>query len=105
MALFGCLSDSGSDGAGFWLAFTWDGLFDGYGLGVLRVLSYQFTHSFRDPWHLLMNMLMLWFFGTMVEQRLGHRGTIRLYLMGGCVGALVHLGMAALLGEADVPLV
>ena len=104
-ALFGRLSDTGRDGAGFWFAFTWDGLFDGYGLGLLRFVSYQFTHSFRDPWHLLVNMLVLWFFGRMVEQRLGFRGALRLYVAGGCAGALVHLAIAAVQGEVNVPLV
>jgi hypothetical protein len=50
-------------------------------------------------------MLMLYFFGTMAEQRLGHRGAIRLYLVGGAVGALLHLVIASLQGQADVPLV
>lgn len=103
--LFGRLSDAGASRDGFWFAFSWAGLFDGYGLGALRVLTYQFTHSFRDPLHVLMNMLVLWFFGTMVEQRLGARGTLRLYLAGGAVGAAIHLGIAALQGQADVPLV
>lgn len=104
MVLFGRLSDP-SDGAGFWFAFSWSGLFEGYGLGALRLVTYQFTHSFRDPLHLLMNLLVLYFFGTMVEQRLFARGTVWLYLAGGTAGALLHLGVAALQGAADVPLV
>lgn len=104
MVLVGRLSDP-SDGAGFWFAFSWSGLFEGYGLGALRLVTYQFTHSFRDPLHLLMNLLVLYFFGTMVEQRLGARGTLWLYLTGGAAGALLHLGVAALQGAADVPLV
>lgn len=103
--LFGRLSDAGGGRDGFWFAFSWNGLFDGWGLGVLRFVSYQFTHSFRDPMHLLMNMLVLWFFGGMVEERLGGRGTVRLYLCGGVAGALLHLGIAAMQGEASVPLV
>ncbi len=103
--LAGRLSDPASGDGGFWFAFSWSGLLEGYGLGALRFLSYQFTHGFRDPMHLLMNMLVLWFFGSMVEERLGARGTIRLYLAGGVAGALLHLGIAALQGEADVPLV
>ena len=103
--LVGRLSDAGSGHEGFWFAFSWSGLFDGYGLGLLRFVSYQFTHSFHDPMHLLMNMLVLYFFGTMVEQRLGSRGTMRLYLAGGAAGALLHLGIAALQGQSDVPLV
>jgi membrane associated rhomboid family serine protease len=105
MVLVGRLSDPAGGEGGFWFAFSWSGLFDGYGLGLLRAVSYQFTHSFRDPMHLLMNGLVLWFFGTLAEQRLGYRGTIKLYLVGGVAGALLHLGIAALQGAANVPLV
>ncbi|MFO1078721.1 MAG: rhomboid family intramembrane serine protease [Planctomycetota bacterium] len=103
--LLGRLSDAAAGGSGFWFAFSWGGLLDGYGLGLLRVLSYQFTHSFADPMHFGMNMLVLYFFGTMAERRLGRRGALRLYLVGGTVGALGHLAVAAAQGHADVPLV
>lgn len=101
----GRLSWANGDGSGFWFAASWSGLWDGYGLGLLRLLTYQFTHSFRDPMHLAMNMLVLYFFGTMAEQRLGMRGTLRLYLAGGLAGAMLHLALAAAPGHADVPLV
>ncbi|MBM4063481.1 MAG: rhomboid family intramembrane serine protease, partial [Planctomycetes bacterium] len=102
--LLGRLSDPVAGGSP-WFACSWRGLSEGYGLGLLRLLSYQFTHSFTDPMHLLLNMLVLWFFGTMAEQRLGYRGTLKLYLAGGLAGALLHLGIAALQGAANVPLV
>lgn len=105
MVLVGRLSDSAAGQGGFWFAFSWSGLFDGCGLGLLRAISYQFTHSFRDPMHLLMNGLVLWFFGPLAEARLGHRGTLKLYLAGGVAGALLHLGIASLQGAANVPLV
>lgn len=88
-----------------WFAFGWEQGWDGYGLGWLRLLSYQFTHSFADSWHLLMNMLVLYFFGTMAEGALGYRGTYKLYLVGGIVAALVHLGTTALMGRHNVPMV
>ena len=100
--LFGALSDPRR---GAWFAFSWPGLLEGYGLGFLRVLSYQFTHSFQDPMHLLTNMLALWVFGPMVEQRLGSTGTFRVYLWAGLVGAIGHLIVASVLGMAGVPLV
>lgn len=103
--LLGRLSDPGAGSDGFWFAFSWSSLLEGHGLGLLRAVSYQFTHSFRDPMHLLMNMLVLFFFGTMAEQRLGPVGTVRLYLWGGLAGALLHLGVSSLQGQADVPLV
>ncbi|MGB3970104.1 MAG: rhomboid family intramembrane serine protease, partial [Planctomycetota bacterium] len=105
MLLLGRLSDAGAGSGGFWFAFSWPGLLDGWGLGLLRAVSYQFTHSFRDPLHLLMNLLVLWFFGPMAEARLGRAGTIRLYLWGGLAGALGHLAIASLQGALAVPLV
>lgn len=105
MLLVGRLSEPMRGGGGLWFAFSWPGLWDGYGLGCLRLLSYQFTHSFTDPMHLLMNMLVLWCFGPMVEQRLGAAGTVRFYLWGGALGAMVHVVITALQGMAGVPVV
>jgi membrane associated rhomboid family serine protease len=105
MLLMGRLSDPSAGSGGFWFAFSWSALADGYGTGLLRVLTYQFTHSFRDPMHLLMNLLVLWFFGPLAEARLGFHGALRLYLWGGLVGALAHLGVASLQGHASVPLI
>ncbi|HEX6813829.1 MAG TPA: rhomboid family intramembrane serine protease [Planctomycetota bacterium] len=103
--LLGRLSDLANGTDGYWFAFSWSGLWDGYGLGMLRAVTYQFTHSFRDPMHLLMNMLVLYFFGTMCEPRLGYFGALRLYLWGGLCGALAHLAIASLQAKVDVPLV
>ncbi|MCK5943435.1 MAG: rhomboid family intramembrane serine protease [Planctomycetes bacterium] len=102
--LLGRLS-SQVDGGGHWFAFSWSLGLDGYGLGLLRLVSYQFTHSFADPWHFLGNMMVLFFMGTIAEPRLGYRGTLKLYLVGGAAGALLHLGLASIQGYADVPLV
>lgn len=104
--LFGRLSAPAGDVAGgFWFAFSWDLATDGYGLGLLRLISYQFTHSFTDAWHFFGNMMVLYFMGTLAEPRLGYRGTIKLYLVGGICGALMHLGLAVLQGYHNVPLV
>ena len=48
------------------LAVSWDRMWEGYGLGTLRLLTHQFTHSWANPSHLLMNMLVLYFFGSSV---------------------------------------
>lgn len=100
--LFGLLSDPRR---GAWFAFSWPGLFEGYGLGLVRVVTYQFTHSFVDPMHVLFNMVALWVFGPMAESRLGKEGTLRLYLWAGLAGALGHLIVASVQGMAAVPLV
>ena len=104
MVLLGRLSTS-DDGGGFWFAFSWGLSLEGYGLGVLRLLTYQFTHSFGDAMHFLGNMLVLFFMGTIAEDRLGYRGTIKLYLVGGVAGALFHVVLASLNGHADIPLI
>ena len=103
--LAGRLSEPTGNGEGAWLAFSWAKALEGHGLGAVRLLSYQFVHSFQDPFHLLWNSLTLYFFGTMAEGALGYRGTFRLYLAGGAVGALLYLAFALTLGYADVPLV
>ena len=105
MLLLGRLSDSAAGQGGFWFAFSWEKSWEGYGLGLLRLLTYQFTHSFGSPMHFLLNALTLYFFGTMAEARLGYRGTFRLYVLGGIAGALLHLGIVALQGNANVSLV
>ena len=98
--LVGRLSDNGA-----WFAFSWAACLEGYGLGVLRLLTYQFTHSFQSPGHLLWNMLTLYFFGTLVEGSIGYRGVLKLYVVGGIAGALLHLAVAAAVGYENVPLV
>ncbi|MHC5065678.1 MAG: rhomboid family intramembrane serine protease [Planctomycetota bacterium] len=73
------------------MALSWSGLAEGYGLGVLRLLSYQFVHSYADIFHILLNMLVLFFFGTMVETEVGRKGLYRLYVISGLVGAVIQL--------------
>lgn len=53
------------------------------------VVSYMFVHDPRSLWHILMNMLMLFFFGPPVEQRLGSDRFIRFYLLCGLGGAVL----------------
>lgn len=102
MLLLGRLSDPAG---GAWFAFSWPGLFDGYGLGFVRLLTYQFTHAFAEPMHVLMNMIALWLFGPMAEERLGRTGTVRLYVWAGLAGAIGHLLVATVQGATAVPLV
>ena len=94
-----------SGGDSFWFAFSWDLGLEGYGLGFLRLLTYQFTHSFSSAWHFLGNMLVLYFMGTIAEPRLGYRGTWKLYLAGGVCGALLHMILAGFQGYSHIPLV
>ncbi|HIE70615.1 MAG TPA: rhomboid family intramembrane serine protease, partial [Planctomycetes bacterium] len=89
----------------YWFAFSWELGTEGYGLGILRLLTYQFTHSFSDAWHFFGNMMVLYFMGGISEERLGYRGTCKLYVLGGICGAVLHLILASIQGYANVPLV
>ncbi len=55
------------------------------------IVTYMFTHSERSFTHILFNMLVLYFFGPRVEERLGSAHFIRLYLIAGVVGALLSI--------------
>lgn len=51
------------------------------------VVTYMFLHS--NLWHILFNMLGLFFFGPRLEQRLGGRHFLGLYFAGGVMGAVL----------------
>jgi membrane associated rhomboid family serine protease len=67
-------------------------LFDWFALQPGRILvrpwgigTYMFLHA--GVWHILMNMLVLFFFGPPLEARWGEREFLRFYLVGGLGGA------------------
>ena len=53
------------------------------------VLTYQFLHA--GFWHLLMNMIGLYFFGPRLEARIGSRHFLLLYLLSGVGGAVLSI--------------
>ena len=73
--MFGIIVDGGV--LQQFLAVSWDGLFEFWGLGLVRLITYQFVHDFYGVFHLAMNMMVLYFFGTFVEGEVGRRGIIR----------------------------
>lgn len=50
------------------------------------LVTYMFVHA--DGWHLLFNMIGLFFFGPRLEMRLGGKGFLLLYFLSGFGGAL-----------------
>lgn len=58
-------------------------------LKVWELVSYGFVHAPLDPWHLIGNMLMLWFFGREVEEIMGRGEFFRFYFT-----AIVLAGLA-----------
>lgn len=53
------------------------------------IITYQFIHY--SPFHLLFNMLVLYWFAQILENVLTNKYTIALYISGGIVGALLAL--------------
>ncbi len=60
-------------------------------LQVWRFITFQFLHA--DLYHLLFNMLGLWFVGGMVEEYLGRRRYLAFYLACGLFGAVAYLAL------------
>src|SRR5205085_2886746 len=55
---------------------------------VWRLLTAAFLHSTSSLWHILFNMLFLWWFGSDVEERYGRKEFLAIYLTGGLLGNL-----------------
>jgi membrane associated rhomboid family serine protease len=71
-----------------WFGFTPDEiLFRPWG-----VFTYMFVHG--GFWHVLFNMLVVFFFGPPLERRLGGTEFLKLYLLGGLGGALAGFAFA-----------
>jgi membrane associated rhomboid family serine protease len=87
---------------GVWLSISWQQATEAYGLGASRLLTYQFVHDFLDPLHLLFNLLLLYFFGTMIEPEIGRRRLLRLYVLAGVAGGIVQVLLGLVL-ERDRP--
>jgi membrane associated rhomboid family serine protease len=59
---------------------------------IYQLVTFQFMHG---GWmHLLFNMIGLYFFGRAMEETLGRRGLLTLYLLSGTVGGLLQMALA-----------
>lgn len=58
-------------------------------LWLWQFLTYLFLHSTTDPWHLILNMLVLWMFGSEVERVLGTRRFLTLYFTAGIFAGII----------------
>ncbi|MDC0219169.1 rhomboid family intramembrane serine protease [Verrucomicrobia bacterium] len=59
---------------------------------VYQLLTFQFLHG--DLFHIIINCLMIWMMGKPIEEALGKRRLLFLYLLSGVVGGLVQCGLA-----------
>ncbi len=82
------------------LGLSGDGLVAGE---FWQPLSYLLLHD--GPGHLFWNLLALWFFGSMVEEAVGRRRTLLLYLGAGLAGGAGHVLAGLVSGRNGVPVV
>lgn len=55
------------------------------------IITYAFAHSFSTLWHIIMNMLVLYWFGRVFVDFLGSQKLINLYIMGAIAGGTTYL--------------
>ncbi len=61
------------------------------GLQVWRLVTYAFCHDEHSPWHILLNMLIFWYFAPTLERMYGTREFVWFYLTsGGSGGVGIH---------------
>jgi len=77
-----------------YLALSWEGLTS---LKIWTLVTYQFVHE--NPFHLFFNMIGLFFLGRMLQQAIGGRHLLKIYLLGGILGGLLQLALGLILGE------
>lgn len=53
------------------------------------VVTYGFLHE--DPWHILFNMLFLYYFGSLIEEYIGGKKLVAMYVLGAVAGGVLFL--------------
>lgn len=82
-----------------WMLLDFDALMAGQ---VWRLFSYAFAHG--GIWHLVGNMLFLWWFGRQVEDEIGSREFLIFYLLAALLAGLVYLGVELLYSKTVHPM-
>src|SRR5579871_146545 len=71
---------------------------------VWRLLTYAFMHSRGDIWHIVFNMLFLWWFGHEMEEMYGPREFTVFYLVSAVLGGLAYF-LWSVLRDNTIPCV
>jgi membrane associated rhomboid family serine protease len=87
-------ADTGSGWMTDWFILDVDKVLGGQ---VWRLVTYAFLHSPMDIWHVVFNMLFLWWFGSDIEELYGRKEFIAIYLVSALLGGLAYFawGLAA----------
>lgn len=63
---------------------------------IWRLVTYQFLHDPGSIFHLVFNLMVLYFMGPFVERSFGSRAFLKFYLVCGTAGGVVYTLLAAL---------
>ncbi|UXP32394.1 rhomboid family intramembrane serine protease [Reichenbachiella agarivorans] len=55
------------------------------------LITYAFAHSLNSIFHILFNMLVLYWFGKLIVEYLGNQKLINLYVLGALAGGIIYL--------------
>ncbi|MEI9918712.1 MAG: rhomboid family intramembrane serine protease [Bacteroidota bacterium] len=55
------------------------------------LITYAFAHNWRDIWHIVWNMLSLYWFGRLLIEYLGNDKLIAVYVLGALAGGIFYL--------------
>jgi membrane associated rhomboid family serine protease len=80
------------------LALSPEGLLGGK---IWQLVTYAFLHDQGGLWHILINCLVLWWFGTMVEGRLGTKRFVYFCLSAAAIGGLAFVAWGLITGAAN----
>ncbi len=73
---------------------------------IWRYITFQFLHDIHSIWHILFNMLGLYFLGTPLESYLGTRKFLIFYLSCGALGGVAYVIAGTLVAQdVYVPIV
>lgn len=80
------------------LALSPEGLLSGK---LWQLVTYSLLHSQKDLWHILINCLVFWWFGQMVEGRLTTKRFVYFCLAAAVVAGFVHVAWGLATGVAS----
>lgn len=75
---------------------------------IWQPVTHMFMHSQNGPWHLIFNMIVLWFIGAFLEQIWGSRRFLNFYLIAGFGAVAIHylyvylIDLRPILSQLDV---
>jgi len=67
-----------------------------------QIVTWGFFHRIKDPWHIVGNMLFLYFLGTMLEGLVGGRRFLAVYFSALLISGIATLAIG-LIGNQDIP--